>query len=200
MINNIQNKIISLVAPSSAGKDHIQTLLTLKCNYKRLVSYTSRPKRIGEVDGIEYNFVSDEEMKQMIANNQLIEYREYKVASGDTWYYGIAKKTIEEALADNVNYVVIVDFKGLKTLNDYMTSTDRKERLCSVYINTKAQIRLLRSLSREGDMNDLQVNEVIRRFNDDVLNVVGAIDFCDIVVENNNYEDSKRIIERLKGI
>lgn len=196
----MKNKIISLTAPSSAGKDYIQNMLVSDCNFKRIVSYTSRPKRVGEVDGREYHFISDSEMKQMISNNELVEYREYKVASGDTWYYGIAKNTLEEALADDFNYVVIVDYKGLKTIDNYMTSTHRKDSLCSVYINTKAQIRLLRSLSREGDMSDLQVNEVIRRFNDDMVNVVAAIDVCDIVVENNNDTDAEKIIERLRDI
>ena len=90
-------------------------------NFKPLISHTSRPMRPNEINHITYHFVSSNEFKQMIYDNDLIEYRTYKtLVDGipDTWFYGLSKQTIEE-LDKNINYVTIFDVQGAKEFIDY---------------------------------------------------------------------------------
>ena len=89
-------KIICLVGESSCGKDSIlKEVLNRNPQLKPIISTTSRPMRKGETDGIEYNFKTITEVNQMLQNDCFIENRQYKVANGDIWIYGITKKAID---------------------------------------------------------------------------------------------------------
>ena len=79
---------------TASGKDTVLNQM-VKEGVKRFVSYTTRPMRIGEIYGKEYNFVTKEEFDDDIANGVVIEHREYTVANGDTWYYYYKKEDLD---------------------------------------------------------------------------------------------------------
>lgn len=199
MITKDSFKIIALVGCSASGKDTIQSKL-IEVGVKPIVSHTSRPMRTGESDGIEYHFINKEVAKEMLLNNQFIEHRIYHVANGEEWLYGISKQAIESAYENGEKSVVIVDFQGLKELEKYLESKNLLNKLTSIYINTSSQIRLIRSLNREGTMNPEQVDEVIRRYNDDKKNVEPAISYCDIVIKNDTEEQMCKGIKIIRSI
>ena len=72
-----------------SGKDTVVKRLINK-GFKKVVTYTTRPKRRGETDGVDYHYISKEDFEGKIKDGFFLEYRTYKVASGDTWYYGSA--------------------------------------------------------------------------------------------------------------
>lgn len=177
-------RIYTLTGCSASGKDKILTTLTKECmGLTPVISTTSRPIRTNEIQGREYNFVNKEKAELMVKNNDFIETRPYKVASGDVWYYGITKDSIQ--LNSYKNYIVIVDFQGLLQLEKYLKDRGYRNNLTSFYIDCSYQNRLLRSLSREGKMDDEQVKEVIRRFEDDNKKVLPAKDYCNITINND---------------
>ncbi|MGL5330259.1 MAG: hypothetical protein ACRDD7_13390 [Peptostreptococcaceae bacterium] len=176
-------KVITLTSCSSSGKDTILNRVLLENKVKPIISTTSRPIRNGEIQGREYNFVTHKEAMELLNNGLFIEHRLYYVANGNIWVYGITKDSID-INSDDV-YIVIVDFKGLKELENKLG----KENIISFYINTSCQERLKRSLLREGNMNDIQVQEVCRRLLDDEINVKPASKHCTLVLENENMED-----------
>ena len=106
-------KIICLVSPMGAGKDTILKEVIKEYNINPLISYTDRPIRNGETNGVEYNFVTEEEIYRMMYNEEFIETRIYNTEFGD-WVYGLAKNSID--LYSKDNYIVILDFKGLISL------------------------------------------------------------------------------------
>ena len=63
---------IVLVGQTNSGKTTVAKLLEAY-GYKRIVTYTTRPKRQGERNGIDYNFVTDEKFKSMIKNGDFAE-------------------------------------------------------------------------------------------------------------------------------
>ena len=156
------SKIIALVGCSASGKDTLLKELVHTYEYIPIVSTTSRPKRKGEVDGVEYNFLSNEQIKEELKQGKFAEYKCYKVASGEEWLYGIRKQDIK--LDDDNTYIMIVDADGLIAIRKYLDSIGHKEALTGIYINCSGYIRIKRSLEREGFMNDEQVKEVCRRF------------------------------------
>ena len=189
-------KIVCICGMSSSGKNEIVNRLK-KEGIKEIVSYTNRPIRKGEKKDT-YNFVNTKEIEYMIDNLEFLEYRQYKVASGNIWYYGIAKHSID--LNSDNNYVVILDLHGLEQLKQYLINNNCINCLESVYIDVDAQERLLRSLHREGNMQDSQVDEIVRRFIKDKEDFSDYKDKVDYVLKNNDEHDFFKTLEFIKGL
>lgn len=118
--------MIILVGPSASGKTEVCKLLCKKYGYEKFVTTTTREKRVGEIDGIDYNFVSIDNFKNLIKNNSLIEYTQY-----NNNFYGTEKNNIQ------LNTILIVDPNGLKSfqkLNDssivsFLLTCDENSRI-----------------------------------------------------------------------
>lgn len=191
------SKIIAIVGCSASGKNQILNALILE-GFNPMVSHTSRPMRLFEEEGKDYHFVSIEKAEEMLEKGEFIEHRVYHVANGDRWIYGISKDVINEAITNNDNNVVIVDYQGLLELKRYLEVNGELDKLVSVYVHAKAQTRLIRSLNREGVMDDIQVEEIVRRFKDDNEKVAPAIYDCDISITNEKPQDVKKAVELIK--
>ena len=175
--------IVCLMGKSATGKDFIMNNLIKEYGFKRVISHTTRPIRNGETDGKEYYFTSKEEFLGMAFDEIFIETREYNIANGEIWHYGLSKHEID--LTDDNKYVVILDFNGLKALERYLKDIEMEDRLISVYIEARAQVRLQRSLNREGEMTDEQVKEILHRFEADEKDFEGAKEHSTFTFANN---------------
>ncbi|MEA4918179.1 guanylate kinase [Proteiniphilum sp.] len=102
-------KLIIFSAPSGAGKSTlIRFLLSQKLNIRFSVSATSRMPRGEEKEGVEYYFLTPEEFRRRIANNEFLEYEEvYKDK-----FYGTLKSEVDRILAEGTNVVFDVDCMG----------------------------------------------------------------------------------------
>ena len=176
--------IVCLMGKSATGKDFIMNNLIKEYGFKRVISHTTRPIRNGETNGKEYYFTSKEEFLGMAFNETFIETREYNISNEEIWHYGLSKHEID--LTDDNKYVLILDFNGLKALERYLKDIEMEDRLISVYIEARAQVRLQRSLNREGEMTDKQVKEIIRRFEADERDFEGAKEYADLTFVNNS--------------
>lgn len=188
-------KIVCLCGKSASGKNKISELAQNNFNIKEAISHTTRPRRTGEGDI--YKFISIKEFKQMKKDNEFIETRIYNTKEGQ-WCYGLSKEAID--LNSDNNYLVILDMKGLLSLKDYLIEIGKIDCLTSVYVYTSSQVRLLRSLNREGDMTDKQVTEVVRRFQADEKDFLGIEDYIDYVLINNDekgLEEAKKLFKSI---
>ena len=188
-------KIVCLCGKSASGKNKISELAQNNFNIKEAISHTTRPRRTGEGDI--YKFISIKEFKQMKKDNEFIETRIYNTKEGQ-WCYGLSKEAID--LNSDNNYLVILDMKGLLSLKDYLIEIGKIDCLTSVYVYASSQVRLLRSLKREGNMTDKQVTEVVRRFQADEKDFLGIEDYIDYVLINNDekgLEDAKKLFKSI---
>ena len=105
----MKGKLIIFSAPSGSGKSTIiNYLMQQGLNLAFSISATSRPPRGTEQNGVEYFFLSPEEFRQRIANEEFLEYEEvYKDR-----YYGTLKAQVEKQLEAGQNVVFDVDVKG----------------------------------------------------------------------------------------
>lgn len=100
---------------SACGKSTIEKELSSKLGYNRIVTYTTRPKRDNETDGVDYNFVSKSRFNEMNMNGEFIETRKYNTFFG-LWDYGTAKHSID---LDKNDYVVTLAPKATEEFINY---------------------------------------------------------------------------------
>lgn len=103
-----RGQLIVLSGPSGVGKSTvIAELLGQRDNIYFSVSNTTRSPRMGEQDGVNYNFVSREEFERMIAAGELLEYAQYV---GN--YYGTSLKIIQDKLEAGIDVLLDIEVQG----------------------------------------------------------------------------------------
>ena len=130
--------MLVLTGPSASGKTEIAKILINKYNLKKLVTYTTRPPRLGEVNGVDYNFINVEEFFNLKNNNEFIETTYY-----NNNYYGSRKSDI------SFEKVVILDPSGVNKFKHHL-----KDKLVIVFLNTPEELRIER-ITKRGDSKDL---------------------------------------------
>ena len=104
----IKGQLIVLSGPSGVGKSTvIAELMGQRDNIYFSVSYTTRQPRVGEQDGVNYNFVDRAEFERMIADNELLEYAEYV-----NNYYGTSLKAIRDQLDAGHDVLLDIEVQG----------------------------------------------------------------------------------------
>lgn len=106
----MEGKLIIFAAPSGSGKSTIINYLLQneELNLHFSISATSRAPRGTEQNGVEYFFLSPEEFRQKIANDEFVEYEEVYTDK----FYGTLKSQVEKQLAAGENVLFDVDVKG----------------------------------------------------------------------------------------
>ena len=103
-----RGKLIVISGPSGAGKSTvIAELLSARPDIHFSVSFTTRKPRVGEADGVNYNFVSTETFQGMIERDEFLEYAQYV-----DHYYGTSLKVIEEKLEAGVDVLLDIETQG----------------------------------------------------------------------------------------
>lgn len=135
-------KLIIFSAPSGSGKSTIiNYLLTQGLNLAFSISATSRPPRGTEQHGVEYFFLTPEEFRSRIENNEFLEYEEvYKDR-----YYGTLKAQVEKQLEAGQNVVFDVDVVGGCNIKKFYGN-----RALSVFIQPPSVEELRRRLEGRG--------------------------------------------------
>jgi guanylate kinase len=101
-----------LSSPSGAGKSTIARKLLAADPYLEMsVSYTTRPMRPGEVDGVDYHFVDLEKFREMVANHEFLEW-----AHVFDQRYGTPKAHVDEILASGRDVLFDIDWQGAQQL------------------------------------------------------------------------------------
>lgn len=157
-----EHKIICIMGGACSGKDTLREMMMERYEDKFVsaTSTTTRPMRVGEVEGKSYYFVDDAEFNGMLENGEFIETRVYTVASGDIWYYGYTEKEVTSKLRQN-NILMIVDLEGFKSFKEIYG-----DGCIGIFLSVDRDIRIRRYLDRD-DLTFGMVEEAVRRIKDD---------------------------------
>ena len=152
-------KIFCLMGKSSSGKDTIFKKIRddKELNLKPIVSYTTRPKRTNETNGVEYFFINEKELNKFEKEDKVIEKRVYHTVHGDWYYCTINDEQID---LESNNYLLITTLESYKSLKDYFG----EDKVYPLYIHVEDGIRLQRALDREKNQENPNFDELCRRF------------------------------------
>ena len=152
-------KIYCLLGKSSSGKDTLFKMLLEESGLalKTIVPYTTRPIRVGEQEGVEYHFVTEETQKKLEAEGKIIELRAYDTICGIWKYFTVDDGQIDLATD---NYLVIGTLESYVKMRDYFGA----EKLVPLYVEVEDGERLLRALTRERAQKEPNYAELCRRF------------------------------------
>lgn len=172
-------KVIVLCAPSGCGKSTIiHTLLDSNAvDMKFSVSATNRKPRSGEVDGVDYHFMTTEQFRDAIAQNRFIEWEQ--VYPGR--YYGTLKDEVVKTADSGENVLLDIDVKGALNVKKLFG-----DRALTIFI-LPPDIETLRKrlIARGTDALD----EIERRVSKAEYEISFA-DQCDIRIINNKLDDA----------
>lgn len=179
-------KLIIFSAPSGSGKSTIiNYLLTQNLNLVFSISATSRAPRGTEQNGVEYFFLTPEEFKQRIANNEFLEYEEvYKDR-----FYGTLKAQVEKQLAAGQNVIFDVDVVGGCNIKKFYG-----DRALSVFIQPPSLEELRKRLTGRGTDAPEVIESRLAKATFE-LSYAGKFD---VVIVNDNLEKAQA--EALKTI
>ncbi len=173
------SKIFCLMGKSSCGKDTIFKELINESDLalKPIVLYTTRPKRVNEIDGVEYHFINAKQLKHFEDLGKVIEVRKYNTVHGE-WCYA----TIDDGQFNfnSKNYITIITLEAYKSLRQYFG----QEAVFPIYIDMEDGVRLERALSREQSQGNPNYKEMCRRF------LADDKDFSKVHLDECNIEKS----------
>lgn len=164
--------MIVLVGWTSCGKSTVEKELVNTYGLSRIISYTTRPPRtkVGEINGVDYHFVSEEDFEDKLKNGFFAEKTQYNTVDG-VWKYASAKEDI------NDTKICVLNPDGLRQLKEH-----NNLNIISFYIKVDEET-LKNSLSKRGDKKA----EYERRLESDRSDFKGIEDKVDFVIKNDGY-------------
>jgi len=179
------NKIFCIVGKSASGKDTIykEIISSYADDLISVVLGTTRPMRVGEKDGVDYRFFTNEELLELEKNGKVIEKRQYNTMQGIWSYF-----TLEFDLSANKDYILITTLEGAHSITKHYG----EDKVCVVYLKIDDKERLLRCIERESRQENPDYSEVCRRF------IADQKDFSAEKINafsNLHYIDSSKSIE-----
>jgi len=111
-----EGNLIVLSGPSGCGKTSISKLITSRNpNIIESISMTTRSIRDGEIDGLDYYFVTKEDFTKKIVEDKFLEYAIY----GDN-YYGTPKDNVLKLLKEGKDVILVIEIQGALKVKEIM--------------------------------------------------------------------------------
>ncbi len=135
-----EGKLLVIAAASGSGKTSLAKAWALAdSNLVVSVSHTTRKKRPGEIDGVNYNFVTTENFALMVAEDMFLEHAE---VYGN--YYGTSKAWVAQQLEQGKDVILEIDWQGFRQVKDNV------QDCCSIFVLPPSQQSLRERLHGRG--------------------------------------------------
>jgi len=177
--------IIIISAPSGGGKTTLVNYIMKELSFVKMIpTCTTRAKREGEVDGVDYIFLTEEEFQKKVENN---EFLEYALVHGR--YYGTLKETVFKELKKGYDVILAIDVQGMKSIKEKL---DGKVDITTIFIIPPSIEELIKRLKNRGESEE----EIERRLKS-LEKELPQWKKYDYIIINDDLEKAK---ENLKSI
>ena len=185
MIKQKKNgELIIISGTTCAGKGTVvKKLVEKNPNLKVSISYTSREKRDGEIEGKDYYFVSSEEFERKIQDGDFLEYA--KVQYGK--YYGTSKKEVHDLLEQGFDVILEIDVQGAQQIKEMFPQT------ILIFIMAPSMSEVKRRIKARGKETKEQILERFKV----AYNELNEIPKYNYVVVNDNLEEAVSKVEAI---
>lgn len=185
MIKQKKNgELIIISGTTCAGKGTVvKKLVEKNPNLKVSISYTSREKRDGEIEGKDYYFVSSEEFERKIQDGDFLEYA--KVQYGK--YYGTPKKEVHDLLEQGFDVILEIDVQGAQQIKEMFPQT------ILIFIMAPSMSEIKRRIKARGKETKEQILERFKV----AYNELNEIPKYNYVVVNDNLEEAVSKVEAI---
>jgi guanylate kinase len=176
-------KLYTVSAPSGAGKTSlVKALVDSSQDLQVSISYTTRPMRTGEEDGVNYFFVSRDSFQTMLAEGAFLESAE---VFGN--FYGTARSSVEKMLTQGLDVILEIDWQGAHQIHQIMPDA------IAVFILPPSLEALRERLTNRGQDNE----EVIAKRMDEANSEMAHYFEAGFLVINDQFEQA---LEEIKSI
>ena len=178
-----QGLLIVLSGPSGSGKNTVCD--EVKKNNKNIwesISMTSRKPRKGEIDGKSYYFVTEEEFKKNIEDDNMFEYAKF---AGN--YYGTPKKNIQKHLDNGEDVILVIEIQGALQIKQKVAQA------LFVFLLPPSMKELKRRLI---DRNTESSSKVMERF-ERAYKEINELSKYNYVIVNDNVKDAAKKLESI---
>ena len=166
--------LILISAPSGAGKTSlVNEIIDRDDKLIKSVSHTTRAKRPGEEESIDYFFTTESEFNQMVSNNDFIEHAE---VFGN--FYGTSKNYVEENLDSGLDVILEIDWQGAQQLQ-----SDKPDAI-SIFIAPPKKQELENRLRKRGKDSEETISVRMSQASSDMKK---AINYSYVVI-NDSFE------------
>jgi guanylate kinase len=180
-MSELHAKLFVIAAPSGAGKTTlVKALTTRNPDLRFSISYTTRPKRRNEADGVDYLFVNKDEFENLRAAGALLESAEVF----DN-FYGTSREQVEQHFDAGHHVILEIDWQGAQQVRTAMPEC------VSIFILPPTREELERRLRSRGT----DTEEVIERRLRDALSDMSHWDEFDYVIFNDDLDDAVADLE-----
>lgn len=170
-----KGRLIVFSAPSGCGKGTMLAEILKDKNYCVSVSATTREPREGEVDGVNYHFISKGDFLQKVADSEFLEHAEYC----DN-YYGTLISEVDGRLNDGLNVILEIEVQGA------MKIREKRPDALFIFIAPPSVNELRRRLKKRGTETD----EVIEKRVSQAAGEIALAQKYDYIIVNDALEDA----------
>ena len=167
--------MVILSSPSGAGKTTLASLLSKLDNFEISISHTTRQPRPNEIQDKDYYFVSDQEFKRLIKNEEFLEHA--KVFNN---FYGTTRTPVINNLNKGKNILFDIDWQGAKQIKEKKLNY----KLITFFVLPPSKKELLERLTNREKKDKIIIEERMKHFEKDILHWKDY----DYVVINDNLD------------
>ena len=178
------NTIIVLCGPSGVGKSSLaKKICQNHSKFGRAISCTTRAKRVGEKDGVDYIFLDKDEFIKSVKQGRFVEHTLF-----DGEYYGTQERSVDDILSEK-NCVIVIDPISLK--NVLNLPFFRSKKVVSIFLDADDNV-LIERLKQRGESGEI-IDKKIMRAKTERL----SKSCCDYVFENMQTDLAIAKIEKI---
>lgn len=188
-MQNNEGMLVLFSGPSGVGKDTVLDIILNKDErLQRSISLTTREKRSGETDGVDYYFITKDEFLNMVDDGQVLEYAQY----GEN-IYGTPKAPVDKWLSEGKTIILKIEVKGAQKIRELYPEAlsifllppsmqileDRiRGRGTESEQDIEKRLEIAKNeILRSADYDFVVVNDDIDEASNDVLSIIKALNF-----------------------